>query len=131
MVRAIVWKELREQWLIALTLLVLGSGILVAAAVLADPPSPTATAADVVGYLGAGRLATLLLAVTAGTVCGGALFAAEREAGTMGFLESLPAAVFTSEDGMRHALSMLDAEHLPSHAEVPTDTPESEDGSDS
>jgi hypothetical protein len=90
-VRAIVWKEVREQGLIALTLLVLGSGILVAAAVLADPPSPGASPADVVGYLGAGRLATLLLAVTAGTVCGGALFAAEREAGTMGFLESLPA----------------------------------------
>lgn len=91
MIRAIVWKELREQGLIALTLLVLGSGILVAAATLADPPSPTASPADVVNYLGAGRLATLLLAVTAGTVCGGALFAAEREAGTMGFLESLPA----------------------------------------
>ena len=47
------------------------------------------------------------------------------------FLEALPAAVFTSEDGMRHALALLDAEHLPSHAEVPTETPESEDGLDS
>src|SRR5207248_6381747 len=85
------WKELREQGLIALTLLVFGAGILVAAAALADPPSPGASPADVVRYLGAGRLATLLLSVTAGMVCGGALFAAEREAGTLGFLESLPA----------------------------------------
>lgn len=91
MIRAIVWKELREQGLIALTLLVLGSGILVAAATLADPPAASASSSDVIRYLGAGRLATLLLAVTAGTVCGGALFAAEREAGTIGFLESLPA----------------------------------------
>jgi hypothetical protein len=90
-IRAIVWKELREQGLIGLTLLVFGAGILVAAATLADPPSPGASPADVVHYLGAGRLATLLLAVTAGMVCGGAMFAAEREAGTVGFLESLPA----------------------------------------
>ena len=31
-----------------------------------------------------------MLAVTAGMVCGGALFAAEKEAGTMAFLEALP-----------------------------------------
>lgn len=90
MIRAIVWKEFREQGIIGLTLVVLGTGVLVAAATLADPPVPSATPTDVVRYLGAGRLATLLLAVTAGMVCGGALFAAEREAGTMGFLESLP-----------------------------------------
>jgi hypothetical protein len=89
--RAVVWKEVREQGLIALTLLVLGAGILAAAATFADPPSGSASPADVLRYLGAGPLATLLLAVTAGTVCGGALFAAEREAGTIGFLESLPA----------------------------------------
>ena len=91
MVRAIVWKEFREQGLIGLTLLVLGSGVLVAAAVLADPPTDGASVSDVLRFFGAGRLATLLLAVTAGTVCGGALFAAEREAGTLGFLAALPA----------------------------------------
>ncbi|MBX9582684.1 MAG: ABC transporter permease, partial [Gemmataceae bacterium] len=91
MVQAIVWKEFREQGLIGLTLVVLGSGVLVAAAALADPPADTASLADVLRFLGAGRLATLLLAVTAGTVCGGALFAAEREAGTLGFLDALPA----------------------------------------
>ena len=91
MIRAIVWKELREQGLIALTLMVLGAGILIAAANLAEPPNATAPPTDVIRYLGVGRLATLLLAVTAGMVCGGALFAAEREAGTLGFLEALPA----------------------------------------
>ncbi len=90
MIRAIVWKELREQGLIGLTLMVLGSGILVAAATLAEPATQGATPADVVRFLGAGLLAALLLSVTAGTVCGGALFAGERESGTMGFLESLP-----------------------------------------
>lgn len=90
MTRAIIWKELREQALIGLTLIVFGSGILVAAATFAEPPGQNATPSDVVRFLGAGLLATMMLAVTAGTVCGGALFAAEREAGTIGFLESLP-----------------------------------------
>lgn len=90
MIRAIIWKEFREQGLIALSLVVLGSGVLVAAAMLADPPVDSAPPSDVIRFLGAGRLATLMLAVTAGMVCGGAVFAAEREAGTIGFLESLP-----------------------------------------
>jgi hypothetical protein len=90
MTRAIVWKEFREQGLIGLTLVVLGGGVLVAVAMFADPPQ-SATAADVFRAFGPGPLATLLLAVTAGTVCGGALFAAEREAGTHGFLDALPA----------------------------------------
>ena len=64
--------------------------MLVAAAALADPPTDDAPPTDVIRYLGAGRLATLMLAVTAGMVCGGAVFAAEREAGTFAFLESLP-----------------------------------------
>lgn len=91
MIRAVVWKEFRDQGLIGLTLVVLGAGILAAAAALGDPPAPAANPTDVLRFLGVGRLATLLLAVTAGMVCGGALFAAEREAGTIGFLESLPA----------------------------------------
>ncbi len=91
MLRAIVWKEIREQWLIGGSLVVLGSGALVAAASLAEPPMPDAPRSDVIRHLGAGLLATLMLSVTAGMVCGGAVFAAEREAGTMAFLESLPA----------------------------------------
>ena len=92
MIRAVVWKELREQGLIAVMLAVLGAGLLVAAAALAEPPTPNAPAADIVASLGAGRLLTLMLVVTAGMVCGGALFAAEKEAGTMGFLDALPTA---------------------------------------
>ena len=92
MIRAIVWKEFREQWVIALMLIVLGGGLLVGAAQLGDPPSTGASALDVVRSLGLGRLATLMLVVTSGMVCGGALFAAEREAGTMTFLEVQPAA---------------------------------------
>ena len=91
MIRAIAWKELREQGLIALTLVVLGGGLLAAAAALAEPPAPGASPSDVIRYLGLGRLATLMLAVTAGMVCGGAVFAAEREAATFSFLDSLPA----------------------------------------
>jgi len=45
------------------------------------------------------------------------------------FLEKLPAAVFSSEDGLRHVFSTLDPAHL-SSKDV-RDTPESEDGTDS
>ena len=90
MVRAVVWKEFREQGLIALTLLVLGSALQIAAATLGDPAAG-GNPNELFRYFGAGRLATLLLAVTAGMVCGGALFAAERECGTMAFLDALPA----------------------------------------
>lgn len=90
MIRAIVWKELREQSIIGTTLVVLGCGLLTAASMLADPPIASAAPADVVRFLGLGLLSTMMLAVTAGMVCGGAVFAAERESGTMLFLESLP-----------------------------------------
>jgi hypothetical protein len=89
-IRAVVWKELREQGLIAVMLAVLGGALLAAAAAYADPPSPAAVPSDVVASLGTGRLLALMLVVTAGMVCGGALFAAEREAGTMAFLDALP-----------------------------------------
>jgi hypothetical protein len=89
-IRAVVWKEVREQGLIAVMLAVLGGGLLVAAAAFADPPSKSAPVTDVFASLGAGRLLVLMLVVTAGMVCGGALFAAEREAGTMSFLDTLP-----------------------------------------
>ncbi len=91
MIRAVVWKELREQGPIAVVLAVLGGGLLVATAMLADPPVPGAPPTDVVRALGASGLVTLMLVVTAGMVCGGALFAAEQEAGTMPFLLALPA----------------------------------------
>lgn len=90
MIRAVVWKELREQGLIAVLLAVLGGALLIAAAAFADPPSPTAPATDVFASLGAGRILALMLVATAGMVCGGALFAAEKEAGTLPFLDALP-----------------------------------------
>ncbi|MBN9122989.1 MAG: ABC transporter permease, partial [Planctomycetes bacterium] len=90
MIRAVVWKELREQGLIAVMLAALGGALIAAAAAFADPPSKTAASTDVVAALGAGRLLALMLVVTAGMVCGGALFAAEKEAGTMTFLDTLP-----------------------------------------
>ncbi|MBA4190460.1 MAG: hypothetical protein C0467_20935 [Planctomycetaceae bacterium] len=90
MIRAVIWKEIREQGLIGLTLVALGSGVLAGAAALAEPPIQTAPASDVIRHLGLGLLATLMLCVTAGMVCGGAVFAAEHEAGTIGFLDALP-----------------------------------------
>lgn len=90
MTRAIIWKELREQGIIALSLIMMGTGVLIAAATLSDPGSVNAPPSDVIRFLGPGLLATLLLTVTAGMVCGGALFAAEREAGTACFLDALP-----------------------------------------
>lgn len=92
MVKAVVWKELREQGLIAILLAVLGGALIVTAAAFGDPPSASASPSNLLGYLGAARLLTLMLVVTAGTVCGGALFAAEKEAGTMSFLDALPIA---------------------------------------
>lgn len=92
MVKAVVWKELREQGLIALLLVVLGGALIIAASVFGDPPSASASPSNLIGFLGAARLLTLMLVVTAGTVCGGALFAAEKEAGTMSFLDALPVA---------------------------------------
>ncbi len=43
------------------------------------------------------------------------------------FLEALPAAVFTSEDGLRHVLTTMDREHLPRHGDI-RETPAAEDG---
>jgi hypothetical protein len=85
-----IWKEVREQGLIIFMLAALGSGLLIAAAMFADPPSPTASPGDVIGTLGIGKLLAVMLIVTAGMVCGGVLFAAERESGTMSFLDALP-----------------------------------------
>lgn len=90
MIRAIVWKELREQGLIAILLAVLGGALLIAAAVFADPPSSSAPVTDVFASIGVGRMLALMLVATAGMVCGGALFAAEKEAGTLPFLDALP-----------------------------------------
>lgn len=89
-IRAILWKEWREHGSVVIVLAVFSIGMLVAAAMLAQPPNPSAPATDIVRYLGLGRLATVMLVVTAGMVCGGTLFAGERENGTATFLDTLP-----------------------------------------
>jgi hypothetical protein len=89
-VRAVLWKEWREQAAIIVALLALGGGVM-AAAVQFGGPITDAHPLEFRGYGEAGRLAFLMLALTAGTVIGGALFAGEAEAGTRGYLEALPA----------------------------------------
>ncbi len=89
MIRALVWKEVREQGVIAIALAVLGVGLLVGVGVLnsangggnSELRSPLTDP---------GVLATLALTVTAGCVVGGTLFAAEKEMGTATFLGLLP-----------------------------------------
>ena len=41
MIRAIVWKEMREQWLIAVMLAAVGGGLLAAVAMFTEPVPPT------------------------------------------------------------------------------------------
>jgi ABC-type transport system involved in multi-copper enzyme maturation permease subunit len=86
-IRALLWKEAREQGLIVGALAVLGVAVLLA-----------------VGMLGGGRefldsrtvltdpgiLATIMLTMTGGAVVGGTLFAAEKENGTDVLLALLP-----------------------------------------
>jgi hypothetical protein len=91
MFRAMLWKEVREQAAILIALLVLGSGVIAAAAVLGSTTGLDAGVADFRAYTNAGRLAVLSLAVAAGVVIGGTLFAGEKENETLGVLEQLPA----------------------------------------
>ena len=89
MTRALIWKELREQGTVSIALLVMGCAILVAASVLLDA-GDAGKATDLRSVIVAGRLGLVLLVMTAGTVAGGTLFAGEREAGTLTFLDHLP-----------------------------------------
>jgi hypothetical protein len=90
LIRAVIWKEWREHSAVVIVLAVFSIGMLITAAMLAQPPNPSAPATDIVRHLGLGRLATVMLVVTAGMVCGSALFASERENGTSTFLDTLP-----------------------------------------
>lgn len=90
MIRAVLWKEWREQAAIIVALLALGGGVMATAVQLGNPVTD-AGPLEFAGYGQAGRLALLMLALTAGTVIGGALFAGEAEAGTTGYLDALPA----------------------------------------
>lgn len=90
LIRAVIWKEWREHGSVVIVLAVFSVGMLIATAMFAHPPNPSAPATDIVRHLGLGRLATVMLVVTAGMVCGSALFASERENGTSTFLDTLP-----------------------------------------
>lgn len=89
MTRALVWKELRDQGTVTIALLVMGCAILVAAGVLLDA-GDAGKATELKSVAVPGRLALVLLVMTAGTVAGGTLFAGEQEAGTLSFLDRLP-----------------------------------------
>jgi len=86
--RALIWKEFREQGLIVAALVILGSGVLVAAGLLF--PSVADSFGEVRQSLGPKTLAVVLLMVASGIVVGGTLFAGEREQGTFPYLEQLP-----------------------------------------
>ena len=91
MIRAIFWKELREQFAILLALAAMGTGIIVSGAVLGtltgkhDP-------FDLVGYGEPARLAAIVLVAVSGLVIGAMLFAGEHENGTADYFLNLPAA---------------------------------------
>lgn len=91
MTNTILWKELREQAAILVALAVLGAGIIVAAATLGTAPTAVRDPLELRGYGEPARIATIMLIFVGGTVCGGMIFANERENGTADFLLHLPA----------------------------------------
>src|SRR5262245_12023971 len=87
MIAAVLWKEYREQRFVWVTLAVVAVGVLVGLPLVFEPGgfryrSELRTSLKVV---------TLVMAWTYGLVCGAMLLAGEREAGTDGFLDALPA----------------------------------------
>lgn len=90
MTRVILWKEFREQASILLALLMLGSGIVITAAVLGSL-SPLSDPFEFRGYSDPARIALVMLVMVGGLVCGSMLFANEHENGTADFLHYLPA----------------------------------------
>jgi hypothetical protein len=84
MIRAMVWKEWREQRTVALAVLSFGSLALCLTALLADEG---ARSSDMGGPR---ELMPVALAYLAGAVSGAILLADEKEVGTLEFLDSLP-----------------------------------------
>jgi hypothetical protein len=79
--RALVWKELREQWLVWLAVALVATGGVAALHTLMSP------------CLGCDQVAVGMLWLAAwgyGLVCGSLLFAVEAEEGTQSFLDTLP-----------------------------------------
>jgi hypothetical protein len=87
MIRAICWKEWREQRIVIASVLAFGALALVLTAQFTDE-SPGGTLAD--GGGGPRELMAVALAYLAGAVAGAILLADEKEVGTLEFLDSLP-----------------------------------------
>jgi hypothetical protein len=87
MISAILWKEYREQRSAWLTLAVVGAAALVGLPLTMEPGAFTYRS-ELRESL---KVVTLVLGWTYGLVCGAILLAGEREAGTEGFLDTLPA----------------------------------------
>jgi len=86
--KALIWKEFREQGVIAVALAVLGSAIVVAMLLLVPPPREGATLDNYA--FNAGTAGTLAMILVAGLVIGGTLFAGEAENETKAFFDLLP-----------------------------------------
>ena len=84
-IRAIFWKEFREQWVVALAILLFGGLALALMAEFADPAAGSGWLS-----LGAREVMPAGLAYLAGAVCGAILLADEKEVGTLEFLDTLP-----------------------------------------
>ena len=88
MIRALLWKEAREQGVIVGALAVLGMAVLVGLGILNAGSKNTLDSRT--ALTDPGLLAVVMLTVTAGAVVGGTLFAAEKENGTDVFLSLMP-----------------------------------------
>ncbi len=88
MIRALLWKETREQGLIVGALAVLGLAVLVGLGILNGGGTDTLDTRTVL--TNPGVLAVVMLTITGGAVVGGTLFAAEKENGTDVYLAMLP-----------------------------------------
>jgi hypothetical protein len=86
MTGVLVWKELREQSMAAVALVVLGAGLLIGIHVWSEP----SRAADLAGDTAAGIVLPLLLVWLCGLIAGAQPFAVECENGTMTWLDALP-----------------------------------------
>lgn len=87
MTGVLLWKEWRDQWSIWVTLALVAAAALIGVPLIFAPEGLDHRG-DLVGLL---RLSAGVFAWLYGLVCGGMLLAGEREAGTMTFLDSLPA----------------------------------------
>jgi hypothetical protein len=90
MIPAFLWKEYREQRAIWFTLTCLSFAVLIVVPWMFPPDAPSGISRQF--YLDSLALVVLILVWTYGMVCGALLLAGERENGTQGFLDILPAA---------------------------------------